>query len=399
MSAPKVLFMCDFPPCNYLGGPVLISRLFMGYDYDSLTVLTSSYTLKLYPHDGRLSCKHIGFPQFHAVGRFGKGRIRNLWNFLLLLLLPVFSVWIIKRMSTQVIVTIAHGYFFLIAAFVSRVTSLPLVLMVHDDWVSGLHNRRALLSHFSSKLFSAVLRQASQVYSVSPYMQEYLKLEYDIDSDLQMPAIEYVATEDNIQEDDLELGWQCIRILYAGAGVGSDSLDCLIRLMESERLRALGIPRWELHLYTPSPPMVIEQRGDGERINFHGWVPQHIVRAAMQAADILFLPFPFEEKSKYVTLSSFPTKTSDYLISGKPILICAPEYSSIVRYARNYSFAEIVNELDEEKLAQAIYRIWKVKEHRNKLVSNAFSTFRANHNIIKQRADFIDLLNRLVPVN
>jgi len=145
--------------------------------------------------------------------------------------------------------------------------------------------------------------------------------------------------------------------------------------------------------------MVIEQRGDGERINFHGWVPQHIVRAAMQAADILFLPFPFEEKSKYVTLSSFPTKTSDYLISGKPILICAPEYSSIVRYARNYSFAEIVNELDEEKLAQAIYRIWKVKEHRNKLVSNAFSTFRANHNIIKQRADFIDLLNRLVPVN
>ncbi len=141
--------------------------------------------------------------------------------------------------------------------------------------------------------------------------------------------------------------------------------------------------------------MFIEADRESERVYFHGWVPQQVVQAAIQTADILFLPFPFEERLKYITLKAFPTKTSDYLISRKPILICAPEYSSIVKYAKVFSFAEIVNELNEEKLAEAIYRIWKSKEYSDKLVSNALSTFRQNHNMVKQRADFIDTVTRL----
>ena len=42
--------------------------------------------------------------------------------------------------------------------------------------------------------------------------------------------------------------------------------------------------------------------------------------------------------------TAFPSKIADYLAAGKPILVFGPRYSSLVRYASEQGFAEIVDE-------------------------------------------------------
>ena len=81
-------------------------------------------------------------------------------------------------------------------------------------------------------------------------------------------------------------------------------------------------------------------------------------------SDVVFLPFSFREEARSATEGSFPSKTSDYLASEKPILILAPPYSTIVRYAREFKCAEIVDEPDLKVLGQALQRLRASKKQR-----------------------------------
>jgi len=72
LNLPNLLFFCDFPPSNLVGGSILMSRLFANYPVDKIVVLTGSHLSKLSPADGRLGCKHIVFP---TTKRTGKGEL------------------------------------------------------------------------------------------------------------------------------------------------------------------------------------------------------------------------------------------------------------------------------------------------------------------------------------
>ena len=392
-----ILFMCDFPPSNLRGGSVLISRLLADYPRHRMVVLTGSYYDKVSPQEGRLSCKQLVFPISSETGRWGLGRIKSLIDWLAIPLLALFALWTVKRNRSAAIITIAHGHFFVAAALVSWATGVPLVLMVHDDWVSGALRDSLVLKHFCTPIFRFVAAQAAHVYAVTPYMGEMLATKYGITSEVQMPAIEVgivtdASTVPAIRND------QCLRIIYAGTltGATDDSFSLLLELVKGNKLLSYGIKSWELLLFVLATPEQVKAAGwEHERIKFQGWVSQEELKSSLTTADILFLPFSFREEERFATSQAFPSKAADYLKSGKPILIFAPAYSSLVRYAKQFAFAEIVDEPDENKLAQGIARIWSSAAYREELAFNSGAALDANHNIHKQRAQFKTLLNHL----
>ena len=307
------------------------------------------------------------------------------------------GIWVAKRNRVRVIVTIAHGHFFVAAALVSWVCRLPLVLIVHDDWVAAELQTSLVLKYFCESLFRAVAKRAAHIYAVTPYMGEMLSEKYGVSSEVQMPAIEPAASADSLgayaKDDD-----ESLRIIYAGTltGATDDSFKLLLELVKSEKLREYGIKAWELLLFVMATPEQAQAAGwEHERIKFQGWVSQAELKAALATADILFLPFSFREEERFATAQAFPSKTADYLNSGKPILIFAPPYSSLVRYAQQFGFAEIVGEPDQEQLARSIARIWTSAEYRNELGVKSRAALSANHDINKQRTDFKTLLQHL----
>jgi glycosyltransferase involved in cell wall biosynthesis len=393
-----VLYICDFPPSNYRGGTVTMSRLLGGYPAERLTVLSSSYENSIAPREGRLSCQHLIFPTTNQTGRWGVGRLKALLDWFLIPVLVAVALGAVIRHRSTAMITIAHGYFFVAASAASLLSNVPLILVVHDDWVTATRSTSYILRWFARPLFRLSSRQAAHVYAVSPGMQSMLKEKFGIESELQLPVAGPRAPHesDPVKEETSRTG--PLRIVYAGtlSLAVDDAFDLLIELVRSDKLRELGLDDWELHLYVlATPQQAVEKGWNNQRIVVHGWVGQDEVASALARADVLFLPFSFREDQRFATEQAFPAKTSDYLSSGKPIVVFAPAYSSVARYAREYDCAEVIDEPDLDLLARAIVRVASSAEYRLRLSTNARRAFTSNHDLIQQQSRFRALVSGL----
>jgi len=72
--------------------------------------------------------------------------------------------------------------------------------------------------------------------------------------------------------------------------------------------------------------------------------------AAMKAADLLYLPLAFCERSARISLYSLPTKLAEYLASGKSVFFHAPGDSAVFRVAERYNLTPRLATLDPHAL-------------------------------------------------
>lgn len=386
-EAARLLYICDFPPSNLAGGAILVSRLLQDYPSDQITVLASSRYLKMSPQEGRLACDHIAFPTTKGWGRWGFGRIKNAIDWLMVPVLVLFCVGIIRRRRIQLMVSVVHDRFFIAAAFASWLTSIPLVLIVHDDWIHTQRRKTPSLKPVFAMLFRFAVRKAAHVYSVSAGMQNFVRDTCGRESELQLPAIAPYASEEMADVTSPGLLKNPVNILYAGGIV--QNAETLIRLIQKGSLEQFGVPTCCLDLYIPLTKEQFSERGwSHDLINLRGWVSNMELRRALCRADILFLPASFAKEEAAVVIAGFPTKTADYMASGRPILVFGPEYSSLVRYASRCGFAEVVTDPSDDALAKGIRNIVSSPSRRAELVTRAFSVLSTNHDIFKQRQEF-----------
>ena len=373
-----------------------MSRLLESYSKKDLVILTGSYFDSVSPQEGRLPCRQVTFPTSNETGRLGWGRLKSLIDWLLIPLKVLTGLWLVKSNGIKIIVTVAHGHFFIAAALLSRLVGLPLVLMVHDDWVAGVMKGSFVLKYFCVPIFRWTAGGAAHIYAVTPYMAEMLKKDFGVEAEVQMPAIDARVTE--TPGTPPKSNGECLRIIYAGTltGAADDSFSLLLELIKSDKLLNYGVNDWELLLFVMATTSQVRDLGwEHPRIKFRGWVSQDELRSSLLSADILYLPFSFREEERYATSQAFPSKTADYLKSGKPILICAPTHSSLVRYGQEFGFAEIVDELSEKRLAESISRLWISAPYREELARKSDITLKANHDINKQRREFTKLITLL----
>jgi hypothetical protein len=78
---------------------------------------------------------------------------------------------------------------------------------------------------------------------------------------------------------------------------------------------------------------------------------------AMKAADLLYLPLAFCERSARISLYSLPTKLPEYLASGKSVFFHAPEDSAVFRVAERYDLTPRLATIDREAL-DAFVEAW-----------------------------------------
>jgi glycosyltransferase involved in cell wall biosynthesis len=394
----NLLYICDFPPSNFAGGPILMSRLLSGYPPDRIVVLTGSRYLRVSPRDGRLTCDHIAFPTTSGWGRWGSGRIKNLLDWLMIPVLALVATYVIRTRRIKAIMTIAHDRFFVGAALAGWITGAPCVVVMHDDTITPTERRSWVLKHVVRSWARWALRRAAHIYAISREMQQLLKSEYGVESELQAPGTEPHSETDGRSAPAAATQSSSVSILFAGA-IGysvEDGLKMLVDILVRGRLSHYGVRAPQLHLYTQLHPERIRDWGwHHPCIKVHKWVSQRELQGVLRKADILFLPYSFSESSRYAVESAFPSKTADYLASGKPILVFGPQYSSLVRYAKEQRFAEVVEHFDENALARGIGHILSDSIYRSELCKRSLAVFEQNHNIVRQRQELTSLLSRI----
>jgi hypothetical protein len=391
----QILYICDFVPGNTGGGALLMERLLSAYPARVVTILcgSDSFRRTAGEHGTKLKNECLVLPIFSRRGRWGIGRLRSALDWLAIPFVAVTATRAIRKKRVAVMLSIAHGRFFIAASLAARIQRIPLLLWVHDDWVALTRSNSFLLKYIARSVFGFAVRSASHVYAVSEPMARWLRSEFNVEATIQLPAGELPRDVLAPTSDGRPSVPGVVRIAFAGTCVAADeTLKMLARVTRTNG----GLPdgrRLELHLYMPRP--ADDPVWQHERIIFHSWMSQTALKAELRAATILFLPYNFSEADGFVPARSFPTKASDYMCSGTPMLVMAPEFSAIVRYARDNGFAEIVSEPREDLLVDAIWRLASDTHCQAALATRALEVFLANHEIGTQRQQVSLMIERL----
>ena len=176
------------------------------------------------------------------------------------------------------------------------------------------------------------------------------------------------------------------QLVFTGAvyGAQADAIRNVVNLISSPSKNV------SLCIYThQSAADLARENIFGRSVTIKPAVAPENLASVYAQADALLLPLSFDEEQRGIVTTSFPTKTADYLISGVPILVYAPPYSSVVRSAKQDQWAAVVEDTNAESLSQALDRLITDIPWRRQLVRNALQTAKRKHDLKQRRAEFI----------
>jgi hypothetical protein len=370
---PKLLYLGDVPVESTVYGAALLFRLLTQYPHGDLLVLeANSCRSRL---DRRLTAIRYGaFP----LGNSGllNSRLHTLYGSWLFSLLR--SKWrciapLLRPFIPEAVITVTHGYSWVAAAEYADRKKLPLHLLLHDDWPGqGMVVRP--LRRRAHRLLGYYYQRAASRLCISPAMAKVYQEEFSTSGTVLYPcsgpdaekwsgppaAVLRNVSHPVIGFGGTVSGWGQARALRA---VAKALAECGGRLLiygplSQDRSRALRL--------------------DLPNIELRGLVdPITMLHSFRETADALLIPQSFLERDRRQTIMSFPSKIADYTAAALPLLIVAPEYSSLVQWARSTeAMAEIVTHEEVPDLRVAIERLMASPQYRLRLATRALEVHR-----------------------
>jgi glycosyltransferase involved in cell wall biosynthesis len=306
------------------------------------------------------------WPELHYVQSVWPVPHRGLrwWRLVQFPLLLWRCLRIIRKHNVDRIVAVYPKTQFLTAGYLAaRLTGCKLYAYLHNtyDTLSGVNLR------FSIWMHELVFRRAEHVFVMSRGMSELFQRRFA--HVMQTPLVH--SFNDPIPEcqEPPPIG-SPMRLVFCGnltscadsAGRMAEAIartpDASLSILsgdDPERLRILGLMR---------PDTTCETVSRDE-------IPQRL-----RQADIVLLPhsFDYPPQSRDDFLTIFPTKTIEYLFSGRPILAHAPADCFLTRFLLENDCALVVDCANVDALTAAIARLRADAALRRRLVSNALKT-------------------------
>lgn len=148
-----------------------------------------------------------------------------------------------------------------------------------------------------------------------------------------------------------------------------------------------------LKLYCPKPTTKIQQVVLGKKNIWLGAAGQAEMPSIQSSATLLFLPLAWNTRAQDIVATATPGKFTDYLASGRPMLIHAPNYAYVSAYSREHNLGLVVDQNDPQALAQAIREFLKNTHIGEEYVANALRIFHKNHDARKNAKKLTEILN------
>lgn len=250
---------------------------------------------------------------------------------------------------------------------------IPSVIHNMDDWPSTISNKGLFKEYWRKtidKEFRKLLDRMTLYLSISHAMTNEYKKRYNkafkafhnpIETRYWQP---YCKTNFNLSKDH-------VRILYSGRiGVGiTESLVEVANVIE-EINQSWG----NIKLYIQSPSSDYKVRRSLQKhdcIIINPVTDYCKLPEIFSQADILLIANDFDKKGIDFLKYSMPTKVSEYMISGTPILLYASSETAISRFFTDNECGCCVTEQKSVKLNDAIKLLITDMEYRRRISKNA----------------------------
>lgn len=350
---PRLLYVGDVPVESSYHGSALLHRLLSDYPADRLIVIETAAPSA--PSRRLREVSYLSYPlakqrwlntRFHpqATAWFSRAAARSGAQISTLL----------NGHGCESVLTVAHGFGWLAAADLALKRSVPLHLMVHDDWPRVANVKPAFRDWIEQK-FARVYRQARSRICVSPAMCAAYQARYGIGGEVLYPM--RAADCEEFAEPPDRLGWNdgVFTIAFAGSINSNGYIRALLSLQES--LERIG---GRLLIFGPLTSEAAREVGlDSPRTFVRGLVSASELMTQLRAeADALFVPMSFAAEDRTNMELAFPSKLADCTAVGLPLVIYGPEYCSVVGWAReNAGVGEVVATDQSEGLDVALQRL------------------------------------------
>ena len=270
----------------------------------------------------------------------------------------------------------------------------PVVIHMMDDWPSTISEKGLFKNFWYKKIdheFRLLLDKTTLLLSISDAMVQEYKIRYNKSSVTFHNPIE-IEFWKSLQRKNYELS-ALPSILYAGR-IGK-GIDQALQTMAS----AIDLVNKELDnplqfiLQTKDKPAWVENY---KCMNYKAPVEYIELPKFFSEADFLYLPYDFSVESIKFIQYSMPTKAPEYMVSGTPIIMFAPQETALVKAARNGKWAKVVTENDIGKLAAAVKQLLISETERKKIALNAIEIAETKFNSITVRNNFREIIASII---
>ena len=432
MPLPKVLIL-NQPFVTDTGGGITLSNLFSGWDRDKLAVACLGYVLT--PHIDATICNNyyqLGddernwiFPLNILSRTYKSGPIkftdtskknvieeatksktrvgflnRYLNPFLeytslsqiitKTTLSPKFKEWLDDYSPDVIYVQCSTRESILFCIEVIKYLKKPSVFHMMDDWPMLIGVKGLLSSYWKNKIdkeFKTLLKMVDSHLGICDYMAEAYKKRYGID---------FITFHNPIDLDFWQKGQKkqyelssTPKLMYAGRiGLGIDNslktiAEAVAKINEEMQMNMQFV------IQSIAPPTWIKNYPVAVHKSF---VPYSQLPLEFGSPDFLILPYDFSPESLAYIKYSMPTKASDYMASGTPIIIYAPQETALVDYARRNKWATIVTDQEENKLVEGLKKMILDENYRINLAKTAKDVAIKRHDIRAVTKDFQKIL-------
>lgn len=258
-------------------------------------------------------------------------------------------------------------------AKVQQITNKPLVLHLMDDWpVSVTSEQMIIFKQYWSNLINneliKLIKKADVLMSISESMsEEYLK-RYKREF---QPFHNPIDVKSWISAEQKEYSVSgAFRILYAGR-IGSGLQNCLFDVASAiNNLNSKGL-NIEFQIQATMDNPILKKLAEFNCVKIKGVAPYNQLPDIFSAADLLLLPNDFDKNSVSFLKHSMPTKASEYMVSGTPVLVFSSSESAVTKHALKHKWAYVVSENSQEKLESAIRNLFEDEDLRIRIGTHA----------------------------
>ena len=377
------------------GPSVIINRLFKRFPNDSYVILTSRFDKKAgleVDEKLRLPCRYYYTNGETIVGGYKNDFFSRLGKWFEVIPIAMKGAKVAgEEKCGKVLVCPTHGNFLLAAWLIHKILKKPLYVYFFDLFT--VSNEKLRLDAFMRKMSERMALKSSEcIFVMSEKLEEYYQARYP---GLKIRLIRHPVDEKEYMDctrketEDPHISAGPKNIIFTGM-IYEYQIDAIQNLARA----VSDLEGMEFHIYTQRSKDYLSAMGVlGKNVVYKGYESNRVLANIQKSADILFLPMSFHGigTDPDVIKTASPSKISEYLAAGRPMLIHAPEDSYIAWYARKFEFGLVVDSQDIEVLKSAISELHKNIVLRKKLIANAKNMAKA-HDISRVLPEFVSRL-------
>jgi glycosyltransferase involved in cell wall biosynthesis len=271
---------------------------------------------------------------------------------------------------------------------------IPSALHMMDDWPSTISSYGPFKKYWRREIdsqFRCLLDKVKLHISISDAMSDEYRERYDkefvvfhnpVDTKVWLPHIKTNFTLDK----------KCVSVLFSGRiGTGiSNSLLEVASAIDSIHDNDLNI---KLYIQTTVKEHSVLQQIQKYKCPVINPVAEYDqIPGIFSKADILLLANDFNTSAISFLKLSMPTKASEYMVSGTPVLIYAPNETAVSKFFYQNNCGYCITTQSREAIAEAVQFLINNEEYRKKISSNAVKLALEKFDAVEVRKKFQNML-------